>query len=214
MFESKREDLTGREFGRLSVIEFSHVDIRGIGHWLCACICGQSRVAASNHLRSGHTKSCGCYRRELVSKKNTSHGKSTYPEYSVWRGMLRRCTDRNDAYYSYYGGRGITVCHEWLSFEQFYVDMGPRPSKDHSIDRIDNDGNSCKENCRWVTLKEQQNNRRSNRMLTCNGKTRTLTQWADELGISRDTLKQRLERGWSDEDTLTIPVKSRNRKGG
>lgn len=161
-------------------------------------------------LKSGNTMSCGCYKSEQAA----SHGMSDSSEYKIWDAMLQRCGNPKTQKYTAYGGRGITVCAEWSSFEQFYKDMGPRPSKDHSIDRIDNNGNYCKENCRWATRKEQQNNKRSNRMLTCKGETHTLTQWAAELGISLDGLRWRLKQGWSDEDAVTIPVKSRNRKGG
>lgn len=205
----KRIDLTGQVFHRLTVVKCSGT-ANGHALWKCLCTCGEVCAVRACDLKSGNTMSCGCYKSEQAA----SHGMSDSSEYKIWDAMLQRCGNPKTQKYTAYGGRGITVCAEWSSFEQFYKDMGPRPSKDHSIDRIDNNGNYCKENCRWATRKEQQNNKRSNRMLTCKGETHALTQWAAELGISLDGLRWRLKQGWSDEDAVTIPVKSRNRKGG
>jgi hypothetical protein len=117
--------------------------------------------------------------------------------------MIQRCTNPNSEYYADYGGRGITVCEDWLKFENFYRDMGDRPSKDHSIDRSDNNGNYCKDNCRWRTNKEQQNNRGNNRLLEFNGTTKTVAGWSESVGIKYDTLYSRLRLGWSIEEALT-----------
>ncbi len=131
-------------------------------------------------------------------------------EYNAWRGMLSRCSNRNDAYYRDYGGRGICVCDRWTeSFRNFVNDMGPRPSARHSIDRIDNDGDYESVNCRWATKKEQSRNTRRNRLLSYDGKTQCLAAWAEEIGLGFTTIHARLKRGWTVEQALTRPPQSR-----
>lgn len=123
-----------------------------------------------------------------------------------WRGMIERCYDKKDRYYKNYGGRGIRVCQRWLdSFADFFADMGPKPSPKLTIDRIDNDGSYCPENCRWATQKQQANNRSNNHWLTFNGVTDTIQGWADRVGIARGVIKGRLKMGWSIERILTAP---------
>jgi hypothetical protein len=123
--------------------------------------------------------------------------------------MLGRCFYPACDRYKNYGGRGITVCPEWLSFENFYRDMGDRPSPKHSLDRIDVNGHYCKENCRWATPKEQQNNRSNNRVVEFNGEVRTLAGWAEYIGINYHTLCSRIYAGWSEEAALTTPLKEK-----
>jgi hypothetical protein len=135
------------------------------------------------------------------------HGLSTTREYKAWADMLRRCTSPKSADFQEYGGRGITVCKRWSSFVMFLSDMGKRPSKHHSLDRINNSGNYTPSNCRWSTPKEQANNTRHNTLLSHDGKTMTLSQWAQELSINTATLSVRLGRyGWSVERALTQAV--------
>lgn len=130
------------------------------------------------------------------------------PGRSSWSCMMRRCFDRNFADYPYYGGRGIRVCDRWReSFGNFIADMGAPPTKKHTIDRLDNEGHYEPGNCRWATMKEQQNNRRNNVIWTFHGLSLTRCQWADRLGIPAATLQQRLNRGWTLEQTLTIGYK-------
>jgi hypothetical protein len=161
-----------------------------------------------NALRSGMSQSCGCLHREAVS----THGRTGSPEFTVWQMMIQRCTNTNHNSYADYGGRGIRVCQRWLdSFAAFFSDMGERPSAEHTIDRTDNSGNYSPENCRWATRLEQGSNRRNVRMLTLAGETLSTTQWARRLGISNDTITERIRYGWSVEDTLTRPV-SRSRR--
>lgn len=139
------------------------------------------------------------------------HGLSKTVEYETWQSMKRRCYNTNFSQYHDYGGRGITMSESWLeSFINFYNDMGPRPSDKHSIDRKDNDGPYCKENCKWSTKEEQNNNQRSNKLLTYNGKTQTVTQWAKELNCTKSSLQSRLALGWTVEDTLSIPLAHNN----
>lgn len=134
-----------------------------------------------------------------------THGMSGNYTYKSWGMMKSRCTNPSYNHYHNYGGRGIKVCDRWLeSFENFLEDMGERP-KNHSLDRIDVDGDYCKENCRWSTSKEQNNNRRNNHIIEFNGKSQNITAWAEELNIKVDILSRRILRGWSIEDTLSIP---------
>jgi hypothetical protein len=129
------------------------------------------------------------------------------PERSVWRGMKSRCFNPNEKSYKNYGGRGVTVCERWEDFNNFYEDMGPRPSDKHSIDRIDNDGDYCLENCRWATRVEQNRNCRSNRLWVYQGKKQTISMWAEDTGLSYDTLYRRWTLGWEIERILTtIPI--------
>jgi len=207
----KRIDLIGRSFGRLTVVAYSHTGSRR-AYWKCVCECGSECVVLSSNLKSSHTTSCGCYQREFTALRSTTHGMKSYSEYNIWQGMIQRCNNIKNPDYLRYGGRSVAVCSEWSSFEQFYKDMGPRPSKDHTLDRKDNNGNYCNENCRWATRKEQNNNRRSSKMLTYKGENRTLAQWAELQGIAYATLYRRLLTGWSVEDALSIPTQKRGQR--
>lgn len=132
--------------------------------WKCQCDCGSVSNVKSANLRSGQSKSCGCLRKENGIKANTKHGMSNSPEIHIWHKMIKRCTNPKDPAYKNYGGRGITVCDRWLgSFEAFYEDMGPRPHKDLTIERVDNDKGYCPENCKWETRKENNRNVRKRR---------------------------------------------------
>ena len=136
--------------------------------------------------------------------RDRSKWKPVTPEYRSWRHMIQRC-----ASHPAYQGRGITVCERWRTYANFLADMGPRPSLDHSLDRVDNDGNYEPSNCRWASAKEQQRNTRSNRLLTFNGQTKCLMDWALSLGVKFNTLHERLRRGWSVERTLTTSIQGR-----
>ena len=152
--------LEGRVFGRLTVIEKVNSKRRE-SVWRCQCECGNESITLGYLLTKGACKSCGCLRRELCSKKHTKHGLCTSPEYKAWQSMKNRCYCPNQTAYPNYGGRGISVCDVWRSnFNQFYKDMGLRPSAEHSLDRINVNGNYEPINCRWATHEEQVNNRR------------------------------------------------------
>lgn len=204
-------DLTGTRFGRLTPLKRDGT-CRAGAMWLCECKCGNRTIVATNNLRNGHTISCGCLRSaNLASGLRTTHGMRDTPEYEIWASMRSRCTNPNVRVFKNYGGRGISVCERWNSFQNFYADMGQRPIG-MTIDRIDNDQGYSKENCRWASLEQQQNNTRRNRFLTHNSKTMTLQQWAREIGIPRERIKHRLNLGWPIEFALRTGAYVRYRR--
>lgn len=168
---------------------------------LYECYCGRIFKAIHTMVTNKRTKSCGCLK--------ITHNKSNTSEYAIWIDIKRRCLDPRVKGYKNYGAKGIKISKEWKqSFENFYRDMGPRPGKDYSIDRIDNNKGYSKENCRWATDIQQNNNRGSyNKVLEFNGKVQTQSQWADEMGLNDDTFHRRLKRGWSLEKTITTKLR-------
>ena len=168
-------NLIGHTYGRLTV--FGYAGKKGKHHyWRCSCDCSKRSVVTSTALRSGHTKSCGCYHKERTSEVHLTHGKSSSPEYRALTQMKARCYKKNNKAYKDYGGRGITICDRWLeSFENFYADMGDRLSPQHSIDRINNNGNYEPDNCRWATKQVQNQN---HRMFTTNTSGITGVYWS------------------------------------
>lgn len=198
-------DLTGKRFGRLTVVERGQTTSNTM--WRCKCDCGNETIVAYGNLKSGRTKSCGCL-------YNERHGKSHTRLYSIWVGMKTRCNNPNHHEWSNYGGRGIAICDEWQNdFISFYNWAMYNGYADNlTLDRKDNNKGYSPENCRWSTNKEQQNNRRSNHTITYNGKTQTIKQWADELGIPRITLQNRITRlHWDIEKAMT--TKDGRKKG-
>ena len=177
------------------------------GRWLCECACGTPKVICGSHLRSGHSRSCGCFRDQSLSERRFKHGMSDGPEHIAWQRMRIRCYCKTSDNYAFYGGRGIQVCDKWRdSFEAFLADIGPKPSKTSSLDRIDSNGHYEPGNVRWAEKLVQANNTRSNRRLTFEDKTLTIAEWSRVVGLSQSTIWRRLHLGWPVEETLTSPL--------
>lgn len=198
------KDITGIRFGKLVAIRKDNA--KGKEKWLCICDCGKEKAVDGFYLRTNHTRSCGCLRYE--SKKST-HGLSKSPLYHIYMTMKARCGNPNNHKYARYGGRGISICNEWTSdFMTFYnwaIINGFKQGL--SIDRINLDGNYTPENCKWSTPKEQARNTSTNRNIAFLGKTKCLQEWANEMGIKRETIAMRLNKGWSIGDTFNTPLR-------
>lgn len=219
-------DLIGMKFNKLRIVEFLGFYPRGksaVSVWKCICDCGKESIGLGFRIKSGTKKSCGCLlgvwlkgRKGMpihpnalaaVTTHNESKGKNQTPEYKAWLSMKGRCLYKGTKSYERYGGRGIKVCERWLhSFENFLADMGRKPTKEHSIGRIENDGNYEPGNCKWSTKEEQQSNTCVSRLIAYKGKTQTIAQWARESGIKKITLYQRFNRGWTTEKCLNEPI--------
>lgn len=194
----------GTVFGRLTIVGQSfYVRWNGGKRMrvaVCRCECGEMLVVPLTMMRNGNWRSCGCARQTWRnSTKRHVH------EYNSWHAMTMRCTDPNNRKYQQYGGRGITVCERWKSFDDFLEDMGPKPTPKHTIDRIDNSGGYSPDNCRWANAREQAINRRTSVYLTLDGITKPLVHWAEECGVDRRVLLQRYRNGWSHERIITTP---------
>ena len=173
--------------------------------WTCECDCGTVRDVVGDTLVRGKSTTCGKRGAHPHKHGDCINGKST-TEYRTWSMMIQRCENKKLPSYLDYGGRGITVCERWHKYENFLADMGRKPSKNHSLDRMNNEKGYSRSNCRWATRKEQVLNKRSNRIVTHEGVAKTLTEWAEDAGLARSVLRQRLESGWDVERSLMQPV--------
>lgn len=195
--------IIGQTYGRLTAI--SVIGSNGLKNLKCVCSCGGETLINSHSF--GRTKSCGCLKAESSARTaiftNYRHGMSRSKVFAVWASMLQRCRDSKCKAFKNYGGRGIMVCEKWQTFEGFFEEMG-EPGKNQSIDRIDVNGNYSKENCRWTDRKTQSRNRRSNRTITFNGKTACISEWSENLGLSKTLIRTRLNLGWPVEDVLSL----------
>lgn len=198
--------MLGKKFGRLTVLKELSKRTREHKVYVCMCDCGFSTTVVGSSLRSGNSRSCGCVKVEKFLKRITTHGMSRTPEYKVWSAIKDRCLNKKNVRYKYYGGRGIRLCNRWKLFKNFISDMGVRPSKLYSIDRINNNNWYSKDNCRWVTRRTQDLNKSNNRILTHMGSSHTISEWSNITGISLPTISSRLSSGWSVEKTLTAPI--------
>lgn len=188
----------------------------------CVCVCGDVSEYERGNLTSGNSKRCSKCRKENTGVHKVTHGNSCAragrgtleaKSYYTWQAMKRRCSLVTDGRWSDYGGRGIQVCGAWISsYEEFLKDMGLPPTLAHQIDRNDNDGNYCKDNCSWVTATENGRNKRNNVMMTAFGKTMTQSAWALELGVKRETIAMRVKRGYSPEESLSIGADRASKK--
>lgn len=198
----------GTKIGRLTLVE-SRKTPNG-EKWICVCDCGKQTEVFRTNLTKKNTTSCGCFNREVAVERFTTHGcggPDKTSEYRTWYAMKGRCHTETDQSYGRYGARGIYVSKSWRnSFEAFLADMGERPTPQHSIERIDNNGPYRKDNCYWATKTEQANNRRNNIVITRNGITKTLSEWCRELGLKYQTIRRRIKTmGWDAERALTAP---------
>ena len=204
-------DLTGNRYGRLVVVNRAENKLGKNGRtrtmWNCVCDCGNAVIVEASHLKSGHSKSCGC-----ITKK---HGMFGTRIYKIWDSMKQRCFNKNHSEYKNYGGRGITICDEWIqNFQSFYNwAMANGYRDDLTIDRKDVNGNYCPENCRWADDIVQHNNTRVNRYIEFKGETHTMAEWARIKGMKYVTLNTRINKyQWSIEKALTTPVEIHNKK--
>jgi hypothetical protein len=214
----KVEDYIGKKIHHLTILK--DLGTRGprFSRWvLVQCDC-EDRTIKEIRLdclldKNRPTTSCGCYQRTVWKSDGVTHGMTKTREFRIWHGMKQRCHNPKHPNYSYYGGRGITVCDEWReSFIKFFEHVGAAPSKDHTIDRINNNEGYYPGNCRWATMKQQSNNLNKNRILAYNGESLTVAEWADKMGCDRSVIAKRLDRaGWSVERALSTPVVARNR---
>jgi hypothetical protein len=207
-------DMSGMTFGKWRVLE-EVPRTRGTGapKWKCVCECGTERSMTGNKLRRGASRSCGCARGENIKAaiasnpaSRGSHGQYWTPTYRCWNSMMNRChyCDENSVNYKRYKGAGISVCERWKKFENFFADMGERPSKEHSLDRYPNTkGNYEPGNVRWATREQQGNNKQTCTYLSLNGETLTVRQWARRIGITSQALHGRLKIGWPVDKALT-----------
>ena len=204
---TKRLDLTGQKFGRLLILEFVKVK-NSITYWKARCDCGNEVIVRGTCVKTGHTTSCGCRKKETAQENcfKPTHGKKGTRIYHTWRDMKNRCLNPNYPQAFNYGGRGIKVCEEWKnSFESFYEwAMANGYRDDLTIERIDVNGNYCPENCKWIPKREQSINRRNTVYLTFKGETHNLKEWAEITGIPYSTLRSRWKKkNWNVERMLT-----------
>lgn len=199
----KVEDYSGKRFGRLTVKKQFYREQSRL-YCLCVCDCGAEKVIRRDSLKNGKTLSCGCLAKERHPVKHEMHGTRLY---SIWCGMRARCNNSNLRVYKYYGGKGVAVCKEWDDFKNFQTwSMNNGYSENLTIDRIDFDGGYNPNNCRWVTMAKQSNNRSNTRFMTLNGETKAIKEWSDILEIPRNVLYWRTTHGWDDTKALVTPV--------
>lgn len=202
-----RADLTGKRFGNLVAILPTTIHLKSRKMiWLFKCDCGKTKRIVGSAVTTGNSQSCGCGVVNATIRRNFIHGGSKLAEHRVWREMKKRCYNPKCQGYKNYGGRGIIVCNRWLHlFRNFLSDMGKRPSKFHSIDRKDNNGNYTPSNCQWSTKLRQNRNRRNNHVIEMGGVRKTISEWSEETGINQGTIECRLRRDkWPAAKALTV----------
>lgn len=204
-------NLIGKRFGKLVVLERASNSESGRVRWLCKCDCKIEKVIRGDSLISGRTKSCGCLSKEKTKQRFTTHGhnKNGKPTkiYDIWHSMIQRCINPKNKAYHNYGGRGITVCEEWLhSFTNFERD-NPGWEPGLTLERRKNELGYFKDNCYWGTRTEQARNKRNNHLITAFGKTQCIAAWSEETGIPAQIIQWRINHGWLPERVLTESVR-------
>lgn len=197
----KLKDITGQKFGKLTALKRVNNDKQNCVCYLCKCDCGKEVIVRSNSLKNGNTQSCGCLQKQtaiITSKNNfTKHNLCNHRIYRIYRGIKRRCYNKNEKAFINYGGRGISICEEWRNdFKSFYNwAIANGYQENLTIDRIDVNGNYEPINCRWTDMKTQQRNRRNNHLVTFNGETKCIAEWAEILGYSRSKIERSINNG-------------------
>lgn len=208
-------DRVGQRFGALTVVAHSHSVFRSSRHgsyqfWRCRCDCGVESVVLASNLTKGNTTSCGCRSSRLtLGDRNTTHGMSETATYGGWSAMRDRCSQRTHSEWPRYGGRGVSVCERWDSFENFLQDMGERPSAAHSIDRWPNrSGNYEPGNCRWATHQQQARNKSNTVLIEFRGEALTAAEWSERTGLGADLIAQRIRNGWEPGRAMSAPSRA------
>lgn len=204
--KNKIEYKSGQKIGECIYL----YDVESTSDWrrkaLFMCNCGAEFISVVTKVKSGYTKSCGCHRINTIVALNKKHGRSKTPEFNSWVCMRQRCNNPRHKRYADWGGRGISICPKWDTFEQFFKDMGEKPSPSHTLERKDNNKGYCKENCIWGTKSEQDNNRRSNVIIEFKGEQKTLMQWTKELNLPYKLTNNRIRQlGWPIERAFRNP---------
>lgn len=207
-------DLTGQKYNRLTAIKMVERNSSNKVQWLCKCDCGNLVKVTTCHLRSGHTKSCGCYNLESSITANITHGGTGTRLYNIWCDIKKRCLNEKYWCYNRYGGRGIKMCKDWkndfTSFRDWSITHGY--ADDLTIDRINNDGNYEPDNCRWVTRAIQNNNTSKNHIITVNGVSKNIAQWSKYMGITRYRIDSAYKRGENLEEYVRGLLKKYNKE--
>lgn len=210
---SKYKDLLNQKFGKLTAKKFVGKNKQYDALWLCDCDCGNEKIVSAGKLQSGHTQSCGCFQRERTKEAHTKHSLYYNSEgkrsklYHVWGSMKERCFNKNSKSYPDYGGRGVTICDEWLDYTNFHkwaIQNGYKEGL--TIERDNNNLNYQPSNCRWIPKSDQSKNRSSVRYLEWNGVTRSVTEWSELTGIPSNVINQRIRRSWDINKSLTTKI--------
>lgn len=207
------EDYKGRKIGRLTILSDSHKILNGrYRHiFICKCDCGREVEVIANAVASGNTKSCGfdC----LLGDPRKTSSPERRRLHRIWNNIKSRCNNPNAEHYDRYGGRGISICKEWSENSEMFIDWALKNgyANDLTIDRKDNSLGYFPENCRWVSMKTQSNNKESNILYSHGGKTMNLSEWSEELGVDRELLRSRLRRGWSFAKTIETPGRKKEK---
>lgn len=207
--ESVCQNFVNEKFGRLrilkqvGVIKYKTCTVIVVE---CKCDCGNTSIVRKPKLINGHTQSCGCLQKETIRDLSKTHGLSKSSTYSSWASMINRCTNKNIEQFQNYGGKGVSVCKEWLNFENFLSDMGVKPSKDHQIDRIDNNGNYEPSNCKWSTRIENCNNKSNNVKYNYKGEILSVTEISRRSGIVRSRISNWKNRSNYSQDKIELLI--------
>lgn len=209
----KAKNLIGKKFGRLTVVARGKNTSGGKTTWVCDCDCGKRKEKAviAYDLESGKVQSCGCLHLENNKGRNITHNQTGTRLYRIWVSMHQRCRNPKNIAYKNYGGKGISVCDEWIEFVAFSDWALSHGYADNlTLDRIDCEDGYSPNNCRWATMKVQQNNRRNNHKISIGGVCKTIAEWSDLSGIPRATLEWRIKNNWAEHE-LFLPVNLRNK---